>query len=137
MLESHIFATMIPPPKLLLVTVAYNTPILIQYQIEYIKKYLQDEDYQLIVADNSTKDKYRKEIQKICEDNGIEYIPIPMYINRLHTSRGLSWSITWSSPQLVVLSCANCPQTKVFLVLSTTTSSLLLQHPFCNISRKA
>lgn len=76
------------PPKLLLVTVAFNTPILIQYQIEYIKKYLQDEDYQLIVADNSTKDKYRKEIQKICEDNSIEYIPIPMYINRLHTSRG-------------------------------------------------
>lgn len=75
------------PPKLLLFTVAFNTPLLIQYQIEYIKKNLKDEDYQLVVADNSTTDIYRKEIRKICEDNGIEYIPIPKYINKLHSSR--------------------------------------------------
>ena len=77
----------VPPPKLILVTVAFNMPILIQYQIEYIKKYLQDKDYQLIVADNSTKETYRKEISKICEENGIEYIPIPKYINKLHSSK--------------------------------------------------
>lgn len=75
------------PPKLLLITVAFNTPILIQYQIEYIKKYLKDEDYQLIVADNSTSSKYRKEIRNICDNSDIEYIPIPMYINKLHTSK--------------------------------------------------
>lgn len=76
-----------PQKKLMLITVAFNTPILIQYQIEYIKKYVQDEDYQLIVADNSTTQGYRDEIRKICEDAKVEYIPIPMYINKLHASK--------------------------------------------------
>lgn len=70
------------PHQLLIVTIAYNTPLLIKKQIEYIKTYIQDEDYQLIIADNSTSKKYRKDIQAICDKAGVEYIPIPMYINK-------------------------------------------------------
>lgn len=72
------------PHKLLIITVAYNTPVLIKKQIELIKKYVEDEDYQLIVADNSTQKKYRNIIRQICEEAHTEYIPIPMFINKLH-----------------------------------------------------
>ena len=75
------------PHKLLIITVAYNTPVLIRKQIELIRQHVTDEDYQLIIADNSPQKKHRKTIQQICKEYNTEYIPIPLFINKLHISK--------------------------------------------------
>lgn len=69
--------------EMYIITIAFNTEILIEKQIELIKQHIKDASYHLVVADNSSKTKKRKIIKHICEQNGVEYIGVPRYINRL------------------------------------------------------
>lgn len=68
--------------KTMIITVAFNHPGLISKQIEWVKKYIKDDDYQHVVIDNSPDKQKRLEIKAICDANEIMYVPVPMYIER-------------------------------------------------------
>lgn len=68
---------------LCLFTIAFNKEDLIAKQIELLRKYVIDRDYRYIVFDNSTDRKKRKSIELLCRNQGVEYHPIPAYLNKL------------------------------------------------------
>jgi hypothetical protein len=59
-----------------IVTIAFNNPVAIDYQIRLIKKYVND-DYTHIIADNSTDFKSIQEISSLCDRYNILYVKIP------------------------------------------------------------
>lgn len=73
-----------------IITIAYNEENLIRKQIELVRRFVKDADYHHVIVDNSTKRKKRKQIRILCQENGIEYVPVPRYINRLISTR-LFW----------------------------------------------
>jgi glycosyltransferase involved in cell wall biosynthesis len=56
-----------------IITVTFNGPKLLEYQLKTLKKYCLD-DYEFIVIDNSNNENYINEIKNICEENNISYI---------------------------------------------------------------
>ena len=58
-----------------LITVAFNNPVVIKYQIALIKKFING-DYCYIVCDNSNRKEKSEEIRKICMDSDITYIHV-------------------------------------------------------------
>lgn len=73
--------------SLLIVTVAFNKPELIEKQIELVKRYCMDPSYKHVIVDNSTNKKARKSIEDICSRNFIDYIPVPQLPNKLSRTR--------------------------------------------------
>lgn len=69
--------------NLILITVAFNNDLLINKQIELVKQFISDDDYQHIIIDNSTRKKMRKRIASLCKKNDIEYIAIPHMVSWL------------------------------------------------------
>ncbi len=90
-----------------ILTVAFNVPELIGKQIEMVRKYVKDEHYTYIVADNSTSQEKRKKIREICQSNGVIYLPIPPIIDKLISSKlfnyGLSHgaALNWAVSRLI------------------------------------
>lgn len=80
--------------ELYLVTIAYNKENLIRKQIEMVKSFVTDVGYHHVVVDNSPDKKKRRLIQNVCADNGIEYVPIPRYIDRLISTRLFGYGIS-------------------------------------------
>lgn len=76
--------------ELYIITIAYNHERLIEKQIEQVKLYVKDEGFKHIIVDNSPKRVARKRIKNLCERNKIEYVPVPLYIDKLisHTLFG-------------------------------------------------
>ena len=64
-------------PHLLLLTIAFNKPDLIDKQAEQISLNVKDQDYRYIVVDNSTDKAARAEIKEVCQRRGVEYIAVP------------------------------------------------------------
>lgn len=60
-----------------IITVTFNNELLLQKQIDLLKKNVLDE-FVFIVADNSSNTKKRKLISEICKENQIVYIPLPL-----------------------------------------------------------
>lgn len=69
--------------QMMVVIVAWNEENLIRKQIELTRKHLKDEDWQLMIVDNSSKAEKRKLIQHICKEENITYLPAPKWINIL------------------------------------------------------
>lgn len=69
--------------QMMVVIVAWNEEKLIRKQIELTKKHLKDEDWQLVIIDNSSKAEKRKLIQQICKEKQITYLSVPKWINTL------------------------------------------------------
>ena len=67
----------LPQGSIDIITIAFNNEFLIEQQIRLIKKYITDENYSLIVMDNSTNVEKQKLIQNICEQNGTGYVLLP------------------------------------------------------------
>jgi hypothetical protein len=63
-------------PKLLLITIAFNNPTLIEKQIELINKFAEPSTT-LLIADNSSITHKRQIIREICETKNIAYISLP------------------------------------------------------------
>jgi hypothetical protein len=59
-----------------IVTISFNNAKMIEYQILLIKKYLKD-SHTHIIADNSSNQFFRQEIQNICSKHNIFYVSIP------------------------------------------------------------
>lgn len=73
--------------SLYIITIAYNHAKLIEKQIELVKKYGKDENYRHIIVDNSSKRSVRKQIKTICECEGVDYVGVPLYIDKLISHR--------------------------------------------------
>ena len=88
--------------NLILITVAFNNDLLISKQIELVKQFICDDDYQHVIIDNSTRRNMRKNIASICKNNEIEYIAIPyivswlasknIYVNGYSHGCALNWT---------------------------------------------
>jgi glycosyltransferase involved in cell wall biosynthesis len=72
-----------------IVTIAFNNVNTIRRQIRLIRKYIRDE-YDYIVADNSSDATVRHAIEDLCVKNGVSYISLPK--NYLTTIIGGSYS---------------------------------------------
>jgi hypothetical protein len=59
-----------------IITVAFNNVELIQYQEQFLRKFIQD-PYHHIVVDNSTDLKVREQLFHFCLENKIAYISLP------------------------------------------------------------
>jgi len=69
-----------------IVTIAFNNPLVIEYQIKILKKYVMD-DFTHIIADNSSEIKAQKAIFEICKTLNIHYVKIPkndLFRNKSH-----------------------------------------------------
>lgn len=73
-----------------IITIAYNEENLIRKQIELVKRFVKDVDYHHVIVDNSPQKGKRRLIRKICQENEVEYIPVPRYIDKLISTR-LFW----------------------------------------------
>lgn len=69
--------------SLYIITIAYNHAKLIEKQIDLVKKYGKDENYRHIVIDNSPKRCVRNKIKQICEREGVDYVGVPLFIDKL------------------------------------------------------
>ncbi len=58
-----------------LITVAFNNPTIIDYQIKLFKKFIKG-SYTHIVCDNSNNEEKAKGIKKVCEENNVTYINV-------------------------------------------------------------
>lgn len=73
--------------SLYIVTVAYNHAKLIEKQIELVKRYGKDENYRHVIVDNTPKGSVRNQIKSICEREGVDYVRVPLYIDKLISHR--------------------------------------------------
>ena len=68
-----------------LITIAFNNPKVIDYQIRLIKKFVSGE-FSIIICDNSNLKEKSLEIRKVCEKHNVSYI----HIKSKQTPRGYS-----------------------------------------------
>lgn len=74
------------PESVDLITVAFNNAELIKIQEQFLKRYIQDAYYHIIV-DNSTDVIVREKIYNYCLDNNIAYISLPYnWLNKIGSS---------------------------------------------------
>jgi hypothetical protein len=73
--------------KIDLVSIAFNNPFLIEYQILLLKKNLQDSYFQ-IIADNSTNADAKVQIKNICSKYKIFYVELPQNSFKRNKSHG-------------------------------------------------
>lgn len=87
--------------ELLLISIAFNKPYLIEHQIRLIKKYLLD-SHVFVVTDNSSIKEARIEISRICKEGGVEYFPAPEFHG--DGCQGHGTCINWSCNNVVRVS---------------------------------
>lgn len=63
------------PSEIDLITVSFNAPELIKYQIKLMKKFLKG-NYCIIICDNSTQEECSKKIRDTCKKNNVTYIRV-------------------------------------------------------------
>ena len=49
----------------------------------FVKKLGRDENYRHVIVDNSPKKSARKQMKQICERKGVDYVCVPLYIDKL------------------------------------------------------
>lgn len=59
-----------------LITVAFNNPVVISLQDDYLRANFTDHHH-WIVADNSSKRRARRSLRNVCRDRGIPYVRLP------------------------------------------------------------
>lgn len=72
----HLPLSALSEPNVDIITIAFNNVELIQYQEQFLRKFIQD-PYQHIVVDNSTDPKARVQLYHFCLENKIAYISLP------------------------------------------------------------
>ena len=78
-----------------IITVAFNNAQIIPFNVEYVKKYYQD-DHTHIIADNSSDSKCADLIRQYCEENKIAYIRLPKnYLNIFSGSYNHATALNW------------------------------------------
>ena len=84
--------------KYILVTISFNNPIIVDYQIKLIKKYIHG-DYIHIICDNSNKKELAEKIRNVCISNGVSYIFINSKScpNGFSDSHGIALNWVWKN----------------------------------------
>lgn len=72
---------------LFIITVAYNHVRLIEKQIELVKRYVTDKNYRHIIVDNSPKRSVRQDIKEVCKKEGVDYVEVPIYLEKMISHR--------------------------------------------------
>lgn len=75
-----------------LVTIAFNNPLMIEFQIQLLRKNITDK-FSYIVADNSNDLKVRKRISDLCKSHNVYYVSIPinMYFRNKSHAAAMHW----------------------------------------------
>lgn len=84
--------------KYLLVTVSFNNPIIVKYQIKLIKKYIKG-SFEHIICDNSNRIDAARKIKEVCKNNNTTYIRINPDIipNGYSDSHGIALNWVWEN----------------------------------------
>lgn len=72
-LDNYFSSDFNKPSNIDLITVSFNNPIIIDYQIKLFKKFLKG-NYCHIICDNSNMEEHAKQIKEVCVKNNITYI---------------------------------------------------------------
>ena len=84
-----------------IVVIAFNNPELIRIQYQFLLKFIKDE-FNYIVADNSTNLKARKDIEAFCRENEVAYISLPTnHLNRIGTSYSHACALNYVYRQVI------------------------------------
>ncbi|MBO4529377.1 MAG: hypothetical protein J5767_01930 [Paludibacteraceae bacterium] len=84
-----------------LITIAFNNPIVIENQINCVRKHIEG-NYTYIVADNSSNLEESKKIMEICKNEGISYIRIPKnHLNLIGPSYSHAAALNWTYKHVV------------------------------------
>ena len=86
---------------ILIYIIAFNKPELIEEQILFLKKYLVD-NYRLLIVDNSNILSKSLEIERICDNNMVSYIKLPM--NKLTASHSHWLSLNYIMKHIITKS---------------------------------
>ena len=73
--------------ELFVITIAFNHVRLIEKQIELVKRYVRDDNYRHVIVDNSPNRAVRKQIKKLCEKEMVDYVSVPLFIDKLISHR--------------------------------------------------
>lgn len=84
--------------QMLLISVAFNKPFLIEQQIRLVSKNYKD-PHRLVIADNSSEPQARVAIQGICKRSKIGYYPLPSSSETGSRSHGIA--LNWSYENIV------------------------------------
>lgn len=96
--EKYSFA----PQRLDLITIAFNNEIVIEQQARLVKKYIKDE-YNYIVADNSTDKSISLKIREFCKSNDIIYIRLPKnLLGIVSASYSHAASLNWVYQKIIL-----------------------------------
>lgn len=91
--------------QILLVTIAFNNPVVIAIQIILLRRFLLD-DYVLIVADNSSRPQARTLLGSVCEKLGTQYVSIPRFPLALGPSESHAMALNWVNSNIFLPSKA-------------------------------
>jgi len=86
------------PYKTLVVTVAFENPLMINFQSEAMSKHFLDAVY--VVADNSRTPEKSQEIKQLCESRCLHYLKLPENLVQ-HGNRNHSMALQWLFERLV------------------------------------
>lgn len=88
---------------LLLITVAFNNPQILEWQLSLCKKFIRDK-YIHIILDNSSDNNARGKNKQICLRHNIQYIPLPNNPwSGIHNSRSHGISLDWAVKNIIPL----------------------------------
>lgn len=87
-----------PQSEFLLISVAFNNPIVVAQQIRLLRKYVLD-SFQCIIVDNSSVKSIRHEIFSLCKKNNTGYVSLPHNFYSKSNSHGLA--LNWAYHHLV------------------------------------
>ncbi len=60
-----------------LVTIAFNSVTVLELQIQYVRKFIQDEQCTYVVADNSSDIEESRKIEALCKEQSVGYFRLP------------------------------------------------------------
>lgn len=77
-----------------LIVVAFNNPQLIAYQLNNIRRFIKNSDYNYLVCDNSANGEKAEEIYEFCRRENVSYWRLPRFLYE-DPSRSHGYALNW------------------------------------------
>lgn len=84
----------------MLVSIAFNNPDLVEYQLRLLRKNCLD-NYLMLICDNSNNNSRSKEIHEVCKRYKASYIKLPVTLYPEHPSQSHGSAINWTHLNIV------------------------------------
>jgi len=93
----------VDPKKILIVTSAFNDPVLVDMWARALKKFLRD-SYECFVVDNSTQEDKAERIKAYCVGHGINYARMPFNVGNQRRDAGIAHglALNWAYRNVVM-----------------------------------